>query len=145
MHTSFLCPSLRSQLLCSCCGRIHLEPIGACWRSGTGPRKAERCTVDLPVAVVGRVPGTVIWCTKENKNHIARDFHSFTVQQVTDLYFRCGIPLFFLLGASAFSCHDPTCSECCHGVKEINSSEARWILWPTFSVKCWICNCKGTF
>lgn len=35
-------------------------------------------TLATSLAVVGRVPGTVIWCTNINENHIARDFHPFT-------------------------------------------------------------------
>lgn len=52
-----------------------------------------------PVAVVGRVPGTVI-CTTNNKNHIARDFHSVTAQQVIALYFQSGELSFTLPGTS---------------------------------------------
>lgn len=35
-------------------------------------------TLATSLAVVGRVPGTVIWCTNINENHIARDFHPYT-------------------------------------------------------------------
>lgn len=75
----FLHLSFRSQVLHSCCGK---KASGAhedvtLQRAGEGG-----CNLSIS-AVVGRVPGTVIWCTKRNKNHIARDFHSFTAQLVT--------------------------------------------------------------
>lgn len=65
--TSLLCP-----------GGLQRQNMG---HAGAGRMRPE------PVAVVGRVPGTVIWCKTNNKNHIARDFHSVTAQQVTTLCF----------------------------------------------------------
>lgn len=79
-----------------------------------------------PPAVVGRVPGTVIWCTKRNKNHIARDFHSFTAQQVTALYFHSGMLLCSLLQLLSNT-------GCCYGVKGINIGEVRRVLCSTLS------------
>lgn len=47
MYPTFLfSSSFRSQLLRSCCGRRHLEPIGGCWRRYRGHGRAERCRVD---------------------------------------------------------------------------------------------------
>ncbi|KAL6469492.1 hypothetical protein MHYP_G00230160 [Metynnis hypsauchen] len=44
------------------------------------------------LAVVGRVPGTVIWWTNRNKNHIARDFHPCTALQVLGACTTCTWP-----------------------------------------------------
>lgn len=41
-------------------------------------RDGQLAQLATSLAVVGRVPGTVIWWTNINENHIARDFHPFT-------------------------------------------------------------------
>lgn len=73
--------------------------LWSCWTSPLCPGGLQRQNMGRtgagwmlpqPVAVVGRVPGTVIWCKTNNKNHIARDFHSVTAQQLTALCFQSG-------------------------------------------------------
>lgn len=62
--------------------RLFLSPR----RAGGASREHLSCSwwgywsrgVVARLAVAGRVPGTVIWWTNRNKNHIARDFHPHT-------------------------------------------------------------------
>lgn len=85
-------------------------------------------------AVVGRVPGTVIWCTKRNKNHIARDFHSFTAQQMTRSPHYVSTVGYFLVVFVTPLFLQLSDTGCCYGVKGTNIGELRRILCSSLSV-----------
>lgn len=116
MSPASLC--FRSQVLHRCCGRRHLEPM-------EDGREDKECgevhahPASVP-AVVGRVPGTVIWCTKNNKNHIARDFHSFTAQQVTRPCYISTVGCLCVVSLAVLLWSD---TGCCYGVEGINTGE----------------------